>query len=1439
MDESDEDVYVSQLKELFASVDTKGAGRIGAAALTDLCSKLQLEGQVDLLLEHLLGNDTSKTVDFDTFKEAFVMVLSSTVDLDGVEVGTDIDQEYSMGSFQDSADLIEEVSPKFVKDGKRYGRRSRIDFDATADFSEVDDDLTSNEPKSLAEELGPMKSYHESTEQSDNRRTRSYADERVEVPDIDHDDQRRSHSHSHSHSASHKSNQPEPLRNETFEAEGQMNASMSVYEQGPSEAEQVQAIWEEVGVGKDGFLNINELAVVCEHIGMEDMDRTELGNLFIKLDRDEDGKVGFEEFLDGLFRTAGIRTPAPLTPLAPTPSLLSSQIAKRRMQGMSSAMDEPMYRTATPSILMAQPITKLFSVLDPNNAGFTTMDAASEQLMEQGIYNPQEVLEALDMYPDAGGRISLQDLSLALDNVLMTTGENNGVYQAALTSYQSELKHLRSLNDQLTAERDKFKMDITEANRQNSALVQEIDDRHANIEKTNENKLRDMERKYQDKINSLQAQIEKEREMISSQASNQTTKLLDEMDQLRGDDALSKERLQNLVEDNNNLEQDLNEAMEKLLEYEKTITKQQRDLDGFSELEERLADLETSKDGVSKQQEVFYEQRRRDMEEEKRIMQDQMDEMSQENELLKHQVSERKVRRKGSKIQGGPKRGGSVLSDYTDKPNVMKRNLNDSSDNDSELDELDPKSKRHLPNVTGIPEEEEEDELSGEIQKRLEEEKAKLEAKIESLKEQHLEEIEETKETFETEIKEIEKRYRQEMKEMENRFEQESEKMARELQEKEKESEEDKLSLAMQFEEEKGQLMEEFEGEKAALEQAFEIVKVELDETLKTEFAEELADRLAEQAARFDEERLSLEGALTDDKSKLVTDIQQVREDSESKLRNLKMELEVQHLEEKEEIESKFDEAREDLRLQLREKQNELDGILEYGEAGLKGQLKEDFIDLLDKHKQVTENDFLEKLEVEKEALSLQLQEERQGMQDEFDREKYELSDAVSGEKSDLLEHFQRETDEMIEKHQRERKEAEERFKADRNKMADKHRKEIDDLMRMNEETIDDLKKQHAKAIDKLQKEKSKLEEKLEKEKRKLEERMKTDKERWEEENAKLKRRHEQELQQAAEEAERERDMMEMAVRVEVQRNVEKEVTEEYEEKMDQVKTEFEDEKAEIIAENEMLQNKLRMAEVAKEEAVVAIQMQTQEAALQQARPDRASYDALSTERDLLKLSLSGLEEKLRMMTEKADSANQELHTFETKLMALATEKSHLQRELEDLNKKYINMQMQISVASSQHSREMERVRQAQALEFQGELGHLREELAQRDGRLAELNRQMKEKAEELKRALSIGKETEGSDVRKMRRGKEEAEKKYRKMRAMLEEYMKKLKDQLAKTTRHDVLLKELYVENSKLQRTLQLTEERQKTAERNCHNLVEKNQAYLNILKKVCPVAV
>lgn len=40
----------------------------------------------------------------------------------------------------------------------------------------------------------------------------------------------------------------------------------------PTEEQQLRTIWNEVNVGANGFLDKNELSVVCEHIGMEGMD---------------------------------------------------------------------------------------------------------------------------------------------------------------------------------------------------------------------------------------------------------------------------------------------------------------------------------------------------------------------------------------------------------------------------------------------------------------------------------------------------------------------------------------------------------------------------------------------------------------------------------------------------------------------------------------------------------------------------------------------------------------------------------------------------------------------------------------------------------------------------------------------------------------------------------------------------------------------------------------------------------------------------------------------------------------------------------------------------------------------------------------------------------------------------------------------------------------
>lgn len=40
-----------------------------------------------------------------------------------------------------------------------------------------------------------------------------------------------------------------------------------------SEEEHLKEIWRELGVGKSGYLTIQELATVCEHIGMDEMNQ--------------------------------------------------------------------------------------------------------------------------------------------------------------------------------------------------------------------------------------------------------------------------------------------------------------------------------------------------------------------------------------------------------------------------------------------------------------------------------------------------------------------------------------------------------------------------------------------------------------------------------------------------------------------------------------------------------------------------------------------------------------------------------------------------------------------------------------------------------------------------------------------------------------------------------------------------------------------------------------------------------------------------------------------------------------------------------------------------------------------------------------------------------------------------------------------------------------
>lgn len=63
----------------------------------------------------------------------------------------------------------------------------------------------------------------------------------------------------------------------------------------------LREIWTQLGVGDNGYLNLGELYRVCEHIGMSASEEM-IEQLFDKLDNDQDGRVSFVEFVDGLFK---------------------------------------------------------------------------------------------------------------------------------------------------------------------------------------------------------------------------------------------------------------------------------------------------------------------------------------------------------------------------------------------------------------------------------------------------------------------------------------------------------------------------------------------------------------------------------------------------------------------------------------------------------------------------------------------------------------------------------------------------------------------------------------------------------------------------------------------------------------------------------------------------------------------------------------------------------------------------------------------------------------------------------------------------------------------------------------------------------------------------------------------------------------------------------
>ncbi|CAL1297190.1 unnamed protein product [Larinioides sclopetarius] len=584
MEESEgKDTYVTQLKEVFDSCDTTGTGSLNEEELRILCEKLHLVDHTDILIHHLLKNEHE--VKFEDFKECFVAVLTQTI-----PSGEDTSETENNEEIADR-----EVSPKFTLGRKKYGRRSRP-------ASIADDDSSVVSPV-----LSPQGSFDQV----------SSGETTVKMPSVENAPGKRPMSPNVSQQPPTKSGRMTEEKMVVSE-----DTPTSIHQASDSDADlnqsfdnnpvqYLQETWKKLNIGQSGYLNVEELALVCEHIGM-DMTEEVISQLFEKLDCDQDGQISFDEFLQGLFQHGDPQScDSPLMKSTPSKSIYNDGSRDDQISNSS--------------------ISGIFSCIDPNNTGYA--DASSILELWESLELPcsPQLLEELGFNTNL--KINLSDLTSVLEEVLCNVLKRP-VLQLAFVTYQNELQYLRQSMEQMQRERNKLRVSVEEANSRAALLAQEVDDNHARLESSLHNKLLLMEKKYHEQARVLTEELQQERESMSSLTSRLKQQLQRDVDAVREEEAKLKARLHLLQQENTRLEQELHEASEKYMEAQKLNEVLQKELLIVPDLKQRLADLESHANDLQEQSHQNLLQELEKYKKSSQELQDKNDELTLEIENM-------------------------------------------------------------------------------------------------------------------------------------------------------------------------------------------------------------------------------------------------------------------------------------------------------------------------------------------------------------------------------------------------------------------------------------------------------------------------------------------------------------------------------------------------------------------------------------------------------------------------------------------------------------------------------------------------------------------------------------------------------------------------------------------------------------------------------------
>ncbi|XP_029819474.1 ninein [Manacus vitellinus] len=1347
MDEAEQDQYEARLKELFDSFDSTGTGSLGQEELTDLCHMLHLEEVAPALQQTLLQGNLLGRVHFDQFKEALILILSRTLS----------NEEH----FQEP-DSSPEAQPKYIKGGKRYGRRSLPEFqESVEDFAEV----TVIEP--LSEEAHPT--HIPSSEQ------------RWKTRD-----------------------------SEEYEAEGQLrfwnpddlNASPGTSPSPDWIEEKLQEVCEHLGITRDGHLNRKKLVSICEQYGLHTVAGEVLEEVLHNLE--QDGTMSVEDFFYGLIKNGKSLTPSASTPYRQLKRHLSMQ--------------------------------------------------------------------ALDFSLD--GKVNLTELTLALENELLIT--KNGVHQAALASFKTEIRHLVERFDQVAREKEKLRSDLEKAEKLKSLMASEVDDHHAAIERRNEYNLRKLDEEYKERIAALKNELRREREQILQQANKQRLELEQEIEKLKTDENYIRDRLALSLKENSRLESELLETGEKLAECESLASKLQRNLENV--LAEKFGDLDPNSAEFFLQEERLA-QIKSEYEQQCRELQDQIDELHSE------------------------------LQEYRAQGKVLRPSLKNSL---SEEFDIDVKSHGN----SGIePDQGLGSEDCNPLNMSIEAEMA-----IEQMKEQHhrdlhhlKQELEDTVSHYEKQLDETKAHWEKEQEDMRKKYSEEMNVMEKQitgLKNQIAELQGEAAALREQQEE----LDSKHNDEKNKLQVCFEEEKASLQELLRQEHEEDVRARLEQVNEKFSQEREELiqNGVWVEEKMRVL--VQTLREEKGELERGfheqLKRLAEVHALEKEElqqELLRKHEQELEEERCEA-EKLREENAVLKnevtlLNEEGSASSLKlRELNGSREEMRQKIEAVRKEKVAVQKMVENLKKQvADLKTRNQQLDSENTELSQRNSKNQADVqdlnqqlarvLEQKEREEGKCtLEEWEKERlvlKQELENSKRKSSNLVSSLEVEVSKMKvqaHLMEQENHILKQELEKTkqlprcpdLSDLQNEVSSLitkNEKLQKEKEALSEELnrcidkvaqvsclesaisslKQEQKSWEQQSQALKAQLtiSQEKVQSLDETLQSTNLQVSRLKSDLQ------VTQQEKETLKQEVVSLHKQLQSTSEKNRVLEGAVPSPGLQDQQGPMpwdgVEQLTDREQSLLRQENERLQREVQSTKTDL-----AHSREKIRQLESTILSLKHQKHQSQSGIVkAIEQEKLSLKRECEQLQKELSSANRKISQMNSlerelETSSENEGLRKKQVklddqlmemlhssssgmrsqsphsweLQQQGCAVVPREQFLQLQHQLLQAERRSQRLQEELESRPSDTNMQQGGHEQLLKMMEErmmDVEQKLRLVKRLLQDKVNQLKEQLSKNTKADAMVKDLYVENAQLLKALEATEQRQKSAERKNYLLEEK----------------